>query len=203
MRPTYPCRQGLKIPKGRGEYSMSGKGASKQSYLAQPRQHKVCMVKARLLEPQSSRLQTRRQRRIADKLFWRVIGHSRMAQCKRGLTYYFNPRSSLSSVPAMCGMKGTNGEPNHTASHHAVNTGSPTLVRRDKRPPVWRRSPHSTQGWLVMSSADDAVASDGQRGINPVVTRVKAWLTGGKGAASMGLRPNRTRGRADATRYSK
>jgi hypothetical protein len=53
---------------------MSGKGGSKRSYLAQPRQHKVCMVKATLLEPQSSRSQARRQRRIADKLFRGVLG---------------------------------------------------------------------------------------------------------------------------------
>jgi hypothetical protein len=53
MHPPYPCRNGSKISKGKGEYSMVGKGAEQQNHLASPRQHKLCMVKATLPESQS------------------------------------------------------------------------------------------------------------------------------------------------------
>jgi hypothetical protein len=70
--PTHPCLIGSQIPKGRGECSMSGHGVRGPSYLAPPRQRKVCRVKARLPEPQFSRSYAGRHRRVAETMSWRV-----------------------------------------------------------------------------------------------------------------------------------
>lgn len=51
------------------------------------------------------------------------------------------------------GANGVESQPNHDASQHSVNMGSPTLVKSGQRLPTWRRSSHSTQGWPVMGSA--------------------------------------------------
>jgi hypothetical protein len=113
MHPPYPCRTGSKIPKGRGEYSMVGKGARRQNHLARSRQHKVCMAKARLLEAQSSRCNGARRRRVVGAAYW-----GRDMTVRMVLTC-----SSLPQRAPYRGIKGTNGTPNHTASLSYRNYG--------------------------------------------------------------------------------
>jgi hypothetical protein len=48
---------------------MVGQGARERNFLAPPRQRKVCMVKAKRLEPESSRFDGGRQRREVATLF--------------------------------------------------------------------------------------------------------------------------------------
>jgi hypothetical protein len=158
-----PASNGSKIPKGKGKCSMSGKGGRERSYLAPHRQRKVCKVKAELLEPQAPRSQSGRPRRVAETGYRNDMADRPAA---RKQTPAYNSRAevpSLSGVPAVSGIKGTNGEPTHTAAHHSRNAGSPKLAWHIKRPPVWRRSLHNTLGWPVMGSADGTVLSYRQR----------------------------------------
>ena len=137
-----PASNGLQILKRKGEWSMPGKGVKGQSYLAPLHQHKTCMAKATLLEPQSQRPKNRRHgRRVAEKPV-RDIERIRPSSVE---PYY-------PGVLPMREVKGTNVAPNHVVSPHDVNAGSPKLAGQ-KDPPVRRRSSHSTQGWPVMGSA--------------------------------------------------
>lgn len=70
-----PAQMGLKIPKGRGECSMSGvRRRGDKAIVVHQRQCKTCMVKAKLPEPQSTRLTVWRRRRIAETSYREEYG---------------------------------------------------------------------------------------------------------------------------------
>jgi hypothetical protein len=92
--------------KGKGDGSMLGQGAGwGKATGAPPRQRKARMVKARLLEPQSSRLYAWQRPTVAERPFWEVAD-----------VILLRPRPSLPSVPSIGGIKGTNREPPRAAS---------------------------------------------------------------------------------------
>jgi hypothetical protein len=140
MHPPYPCQKGSKIPKGKGEYSMVGKGARRQSHLARSRQHKVCTVKATLLEAQSSRCYRPQRRRVVDAAFWGNRVRKQAAHANRDM---IDRRvlscSSLTQRAPYRGMKGTNGTPNHTAPLSYCNYGI-------------AYTGHTTQAWTCMAT---------------------------------------------------
>jgi hypothetical protein len=103
---------------------MVGKGAKQRNHLAMLRQHKVCMVKATLLESQSSRCHGPRRRMVVETAYWGSQVRSPQAHMKIDIV---DLRKRLcSSLPQRApyrGIKGTNGTPNHTASQSYRNCG--------------------------------------------------------------------------------
>jgi hypothetical protein len=68
-----PAQKGLKISKGRGEYSLLGQGGRERNYLVPHRQHKAYRVKAKLPELQFPRSLTRPWRKDSRKAM--LIGY--------------------------------------------------------------------------------------------------------------------------------
>jgi hypothetical protein len=66
MHPPYPCRKARRSRKGGGSVAWWENGATQRNHRARSRQHKVCMVKARLLQSQSSRRNGERRRKVVD-----------------------------------------------------------------------------------------------------------------------------------------
>ncbi len=102
--------------KGGGSVACWEEGAGKRTDVARPRQRKVCMVKARLPEPQSSWSHIRRQRSIGEALSWDIwqaflVPAIAISQFSNSTVVLGYP-----DMPAMGGIKGTNGAPTHTAS---------------------------------------------------------------------------------------
>ena len=160
---------------------MPGKGVKGQSYQVPLHQHKTCMAKATLLEPQSQRPKNRgHERRVAEKLVWNI------RQIRPSLAEPY-----CSSVLPMREIKGTNVAPNHVDSPHVVNAGSPKLVAGSVLLPVWRRSSHSTQGWPVMGSAAGKNRTD--QGKKWKVTPMKTRTSGGRGTALSAKESTKTR----------
>jgi hypothetical protein len=126
--PTLSLPEGSKIPKGRGECSMVGKGARQRNHLARSRQHKVCMAKARLPESQSSRCNGPRHRRVVEAMYWVIMGNRRRFTMKRHDARRNALCTSLPSVPPIGGLKGRTGRLNTPHLCHTVIAGSPTQV---------------------------------------------------------------------------
>jgi hypothetical protein len=119
---------------------------SKRSYLALPRQRKVCMVKATLLELQSSRSKGRRQRMVAETPQWGIvmdITSPRLEKFRALSMHVLNPASP--SCPPSAGLKGRTGHLNTPHLGHTANAGSPKQVMREKHtcmatePPYYSR----------------------------------------------------------------
>src|SRR5262249_23578338 len=67
------------------------------------------------------------------------------------------------SLPAISGIKGTNGAPTHIMAHTSVIAGLPTLVPTVQTvEPVGQRNSRSTPGWSVMDTAAFPCGKDGQ-----------------------------------------
>jgi len=168
--PRHPIRTQL-IPaqerarrsrKGGGSVACWEQGAGKRTDVARPRQRKTCTVKARLPEPQSSWPHIRQRRSIGDTSLQRIrTDVILLAVSIRALS---NSVCVLgfSGMPPIGGIKGTNEAPNHVASLLPCKCGIAYAGDVQWHTPVWRRSLHSTQGWPVMGSADDAKPSYGQ-----------------------------------------
>ena len=87
------------------------------------------------------------------------------------------------SLPAISGMKGTNGAPTHIVAHPSVIAGLPTLVPAvQSAAPVGQRNSRSTQGWSVMDTAAFLHRKDGHEYKGPG-TVVKAPLSRERGVA--------------------
>jgi hypothetical protein len=88
------------------------------------------------------------------------------------------------SLPAISGIKGTNGAPTHIVAHTSVIAGLPTLVPTVQSvEPVGQRNSRSTQGWSVMDTAAFLCGKDGQ-GYKGPGTVAKAPLSRGRGVAN-------------------
>jgi hypothetical protein len=172
-----------------------------EAIVVQQRQGKTCMVKARLLAPQSARLTVKPRCRIAETSYREEYGHCPLDRLIWRL--YFKA-SRHPAYPASLSMRWgnrTNRAPNHVASLLHRQCGI-AYTGDHKTAPAWRRSPHSTQGWPVMGAAG------GQRrphwhGDKWGVTTHESPSVRGRGTAFRALQHLRTRGCADATRYSK
>ena len=87
------------------------------------------------------------------------------------------------SLPAISGIKGTNGAPTHIVAHTSVIAGLPTLVPTVQSvEPVGQRNSRSTQGWSVMDTAAFLHGKDGH-GYKGPGTVAKAPLSRGRGVA--------------------
>ena len=87
------------------------------------------------------------------------------------------------SLPAISGIKGTNGAPTHIVAHASVIAGLPTLVPTvQSAAPVGQRNSRSTQGWSVMDTAALQYGRDGH-GYKGPGTVAKAPLSRGRGVA--------------------
>ena len=87
------------------------------------------------------------------------------------------------SLPAISGIKGTNGAPTHIVAHASVIAGLPTLVPTvQSAAPVGQRNSRSTQGWSVMDTAAFLLGKDGHEYKGPG-TVVKAPLSRERGVA--------------------
>jgi hypothetical protein len=168
--PRYPIRTQL-IParfrarrsrKGGGSIACWEEGAGKRTDVARPRQRKTCMVKARLPEPRSSWPHIRRRRSIGE------TPHQRIRTDALLLSVHIRALSNsvlvlgFSGMPSVRGIKGMHEAPNHVASLLPCKCGIAYAGVVSRHTPVWRRSLHSTLGWPVMGSADDARPSYGQ-----------------------------------------
>jgi hypothetical protein len=75
------------------------------------------------------------------------------------------------SLPAISGIKGTNGAPTHIVAHTSVIAGLPTLVPTvQAAAPVGQRNSRSTQGWSIMETAafHHRKAGHGYKGLGTV-----------------------------------
>jgi hypothetical protein len=145
---------GLKIPKGRGECRMSGvRRLGDEAMVVHQRQCKTCMVKAKLPEPQSTRLTVKRRRRIAETSYREAYGLCQSDRSIWRLTFTGNRHPAYPAFLSMRWDNWTNREPNHVASLLHRKCG--IAYTGDQLAPAWRRSPHSTLGWPVMGSAGD------------------------------------------------
>jgi hypothetical protein len=87
------------------------------------------------------------------------------------------------SLPAISGIKGTNGAPTHIVAHTSVIAGLPTLAPTVQSvEPVGQRNSRSTQGWSVMDAAAFPHGKDGH-GYKGPGTVAKAPLSRGRGVA--------------------
>ena len=87
------------------------------------------------------------------------------------------------SLPAIRGIKGTNGAPTHIMAHTSVIAGLPTLVPPVQTvEPVGQRNSRSTQGWSVMDTAAFPCGKAGQ-GYKGPGTVAKAPLSRERGVA--------------------
>src|SRR5215470_1959677 len=87
------------------------------------------------------------------------------------------------SLPAISGIKGTNGAPTHIVAHPSVIAGLPTLVPTVQSvAPVGQRNSRSTPGWSVMDAAAFPHGKDGH-GYKGPGTVAKAPLSRGRGVA--------------------
>jgi hypothetical protein len=206
--PRYPIRTQL-IParlrarrsrKGGGSIACWEEGAGKRTDVARPRQRKTCMVKARLPEPQSSWPYSRRRRSIGE------TPHQEIRTDALLLPVHMRALSNsvhvlgFSGMPSVGGIKGTNEAPNRVASLLPCKGGIAYAGAVSRHTPVWRRSLHSTQGWPVMGSADDAIPSYGH-GYKSCGNTDESPRGRGKGDSFHRLYI-RTQGCADATRNS-
>jgi hypothetical protein len=194
-----PARDGSQTPKGEGEYSMVGKGAEQRSHLASPRQHKVCMAKATLLESQSPRCHSPRRRRVVEATYWANCVNRHAAHTNKDMVNRRRlPCSSLSQRAPYRGMKGTNGTPKHTASLSHRNCGIAYTGRteawtcRATEPPYYSRWTHNR-----VCSQPKRLDRQGYKGM---VTTPKSPTVREEGRQLLSLQGLRTRGQADATR---
>ena len=87
------------------------------------------------------------------------------------------------SLPAISGIKGTNGAPTHIVAHTSVIAGLPTLVPTVQSvEPVGQRNSRSTQGWSVMDAAAFPHGKDGH-GYKGPGTVAKTLRSRGRGVA--------------------
>jgi hypothetical protein len=177
--PTLSLPEGSKIPKGRGECSMVGKGARQRNRLAGSRQHKVCMAKAKLPESQSSRCNGPRHRRVVETMYW--VRHGEPPEC---IMYQPAQRAPYR------GMKGTNGTPKHTASLSYRNCGiaytgcmMKSWTCRATEPPYYSR-------WTRNGVCSQPLRLDrhGYKGMGNYPRKPRCL--GGREAASMSWTPN-------------
>jgi hypothetical protein len=170
-----------------------------EAIVVQQRQCKTCMVKARLLEPQSARLMVKLRRRIAETPHREEDG-----DCQSNHPIWRSSRETdrhpaYPASPTMRWGNRTNREPNHVVSllHRKCGiayTGSHYEL------PAGRRSPHSTQGWPVIGTAGDQETWLHRQGYKRWVTTRESPTTGGKGDSLHRFQYLRKRGCADAAR---
>ena len=200
MRPPYPCRKGSKIPKGKGEYSMVGKGAEQQSHLASLRQHKVCMVKATLPESQSPRCYSPRRRRVVGATYWenRISGHTARPS-QDMITRRRISCSSLAQRAPYRGIKGMNGTPKHTASLSYRNCGIAYTGRTMQAWTCMATEPpyYSTWTFNGVRSQPSGLDRHGYKGMVTTPENPAVWE---EGRQLLSLQRLRKRGQADATR---
>jgi hypothetical protein len=156
-----------------------------EAIVAQRRQCKACMVKAKLPEPQSARLTVELRRRIAETSYREECG-----PCPSGRTIGrpLKETGHHPAYPASLSMrKGnrTNREPNHAASLLYRQCGIAYTGDR-KTAPAGRRSPHNTQGWPVMGSAGGQDAGPHRQGYKWWVTTRESPAAWGKGDSLQG-----------------
>jgi hypothetical protein len=149
-----------------------------EAIVAQRRQCKACMVKAKLPEPQSARLTVELRRRIAETSYREECG-----PCPSGRTIWrlIEKTGRHPAYPASLSMRQgnrTNREPNHAASLLHRQRGIAYTGDRYTAP-AWRRSPHSTQGWPVTGSA-------GGQEVRPHGQGYKRWVTARESPAAWG-----------------
>jgi hypothetical protein len=200
MHPPYPCQVGSKIPKGKGEYSMVGKGARRQNHLARSRQHKVCMAKATLLKAPSPWCYCPRRRRVVDAAYWesrvRVNGaHTNRDMIDRRVLSC----SSLAQRAPYRGMKGTNGTPNHTASLSYRNDGIAYTGHTMQAWTCMATEPPYYSRWACNGLCSQPARLDRQ-GYKGMVTTPESPAVWEEGRQLLLLQCLRKRGQADATR---
>jgi hypothetical protein len=132
-----------------------------EAIVVQQRQCKTCMVKARLLEPQSARLMVKLRRRIAETSYREEYGQCQSDRTIWRLSFETDRHPAYPAFLSMRWDNRMNREPNHVASllHRKCGiayTGDHHMA------PAWRRSPHSTLGWPVMGTAGDRKRSHWQ-----------------------------------------
>jgi hypothetical protein len=156
-----------------------------EAIVVQQRQCKACMVKARLLEPQSTRVTVELRRRIAETSYREEYGHCPLDHRTWQSSLKTGCHPACPASPTMRWGKWTNREPNHAASLLHRKCGIAYTGAQNKTP-AWRRSSHSTQGWPVMGAA-------GGQDQGPHWYGYKWWATTHESPA--------TRGKGNSLRY--
>jgi hypothetical protein len=123
-----------------------------EAIVVQQRQCKTCMVKARLLEPQSARLTVKLRCRIAETSYREECGHCPLDRIIWRLSFEAGRHPAYPAFLSMRWDNRINREPNHVASLLHRKCGI-AYTDDHETAPAWRRSPHSTQGWPVMGTA--------------------------------------------------
>jgi hypothetical protein len=151
-----------------------------EAIVVQQRQCKACMVKARLLEPQSARLTVELRRRIAATSYRVKYGDCSLT---RILWRSFHETERHPAYPASLSVRWgnrMNRKHNHAASPLYRQCGI-AYTGDSSTAPAWRRSPHSTQGWPVMGTAGGQDDRSHWQGYKRWVTTHESPSAKGKG----------------------